>query len=283
MGVDMKKGISYWSLEGGLEGKRDIFDAMETAKKEGFQSIELALAYSGVLTPETSQSKCEEIVKASKKIGIEISSVATGIYWETPLTDGSAKVRERAIKATKKMLAVTRWLRQDAVLVIPGAVDIFFRPEYSPRPYDEVYKLSVQSIKKLIPTAAKFKVALCFENVWNKFLLSPLEMKVYIDQFKSPYVKSYFDAANVLLYGYPDQWITILNKRIKRIHIKDFKRSVGTAAGFCDLLEGDLDFKKVMNALKKIKYNGYVTAEMIPPTPGILERTSRAMDKILKM
>ncbi len=279
----MKKGISYWSLEGGLEGKREIEDAMQTAKKEGFESIELAAAYTGVLTPETSQSRCEEIIKASKQIGIEVSSVATGIYWETPLTDKSEKVREKAIAATKKMLAVTRWLKQDAVLIIPGAVDIFFRPEYPPHPYDEVYKRSVQSIKKLIPAAEKYKVALCLENVWNKFLLSPLEMKDYIDQFNSNYVKSYFDAANVLLYGYPDQWISILNKRIKRVHIKDFKRSVGTAEGFCDLLDGDLDFKKVMAALKKIKYNGYVTAEMIPPTLGILERTSKAMDKIFKM
>ena len=201
MGVLMKKGISYWSLEGGLEGKRDIVDAMQTAKKEGFDSIELAAAYVGVLTPETSLEQCEEIVRASKRIGIEISSVATGIYWETPLTDNDPKVRERAIAATKKLLAVTRWLKQDAVLIIPGAVDIFFRPEYPAHRYDEVHKRSVQSIKKLIPTAEKFRVALCLENVWNKFLLSPLEMKDYIDQFGSNYVKSYFDAANVLLYG----------------------------------------------------------------------------------
>lgn len=279
----MKKGISYWSLEGGLAGERDIKDAMQEARKCGFQSIELAVAYKGVLTPETTQSRCEEIVKVAKDIGIEISSVATGIYWETPLTDDHPAVRERAINATKKILAIARWLKTDAILVIPGAVDIFFRPEYPPHQYDEVHKRAVQSIKKLISTAEKFKVALCLENVWNKFLLSPMEMKDFIDQFKTNFVKSYFDAANVLLYGYPDQWVKILGKRIKRIHVKDFKRSFGTAEGFCDLLEGDLDFKKLMTSLRRIKYQGYITAEMIPPTPGILDRTSRAMDKILKM
>ena len=279
----MKKGISYWAFDGGLEGKRDIEDAMQTAKKHKYQSIELAVAYSGVLTPETSQERCDEIVSAAKKIGIEISSVATGIYWETPLTDNDAKVRNKAIQATKKILAIARWLKTDAILIIPGAVDIFFRPEYPPHPYDVVQKRAIQGINKLIPTAEKYRVSLCLENVWNKFLLSPLEVRDFIDQFKSKYVKSYFDAANVLLYGYPDQWAKILGNRIKRVHIKDFKRSVGTAEGFCDLLEGDLDFKSFMKSLRAIRYNGYVTAEMIPPTPGILQRTSKAMDKILKL
>lgn len=279
----MKKGISYWSLEGGLSGERDIEDAMRESRSCGFQSIELAVGYKGVLTPETTQDRCRKIVNTAEEIGIEISSVATGIYWETSLTDNDPKVREKAIQATKKILAIAHWLKTDAILVIPGAVDIFFRPEYPPHQYDEVYKRAVQSIKKLIPTAEKYKVAMCLENVWNKFLLSPMEMKDFIDKFKSKYVKSYFDAANVLLYGYPDQWIKILGNRIKRIHIKDFKRSVGTADGFCDLLEGDLDFKKLMSALRSIKYHGYITAEMIPPTSGILDRTSRAIDKILKM
>lgn len=279
----MKKGISYWSFEGGLSGEREIEDAMQEAKKHGFQSIELAVGYSGVLTPETSQERCGEIVKAAKKIGIEISSVATGIYWETPMTDDDKNVRARALQATKKIIAITRWLKQDAFLYIPGAVDIFFRPEYPPHQYDVVYKRAAQGIKQLLPTAEKYKVAICIENVWNKFLLSPIEIMDFIDQFSSNYVKSYFDAANVLLYGYPDQWVHILKKRIKRVHIKDFKRAVGTAAGFCDLLEGDLDFKSLMKALDGIKYNGYITAEMIPPSPGILEKTSKAMDAILQL
>lgn len=120
------------------------------------------------------------------------------------------------------------------------------------------------------------------ENVWNKFLLSPLEMRDFIDSFGSAAVGSYFDAGNVLLTGYPEHWISILAQRIVRVHVKDFKKSVGTAAGFVDMLEGDVDFQAVRTALERIGYDGYVTAEMLPYEPGRPEKTAAAMKKLFK-
>ena len=117
---------------------------------------------------------------------------------------------------------------------------------------------------------------------WNKFLLSPLEMRDFIDSFNSDFVGSYFDVGNVLLTGYPEQWIRILGKRTKRVHIKDFKKSTGTVEGFVDLLEGDVDFDGVKKALADIGYDGYVTAEMLPYESGRPEKTAAAMKKIFK-
>jgi L-ribulose-5-phosphate 3-epimerase len=125
-------------------------------------------------------------------------------------------------------------------------------------------------------------VALCIENVWNKFLLSPLEMRDFIDGFDSRMVGAYFDVGNVLLTGYPEQWIRILGERIKRVHVKDFKRSAETAEGFVDLLEGDVDFEVVNKALAEVGYDGYVTAEMLPFVPGRPEKTALAMKKIFR-
>jgi hexulose-6-phosphate isomerase len=125
-------------------------------------------------------------------------------------------------------------------------------------------------------------VAICIENVWNKFLLSPLEMRDFIDSFNSQMIGAYFDVGNVLLMGYPDQWIRILGKRIKRVHVKDFKLSVGTAEGFVDLLEGDVDFEAVKKALADVGYDGYVTAELLPFEPGRPEKTAQAMKNIFK-
>jgi len=125
-------------------------------------------------------------------------------------------------------------------------------------------------------------VALCIENVWNKFLLSPLEMRDFIDSFNSEMVGAYFDVGNVLLTGYPEHWIRILESRIKRVHVKDFRRSVGTVDGFVDLLEGDVDFQAVKEALSDIGYDGYVTAEMLPFEPGRPEETAQAMKEIFK-
>jgi L-ribulose-5-phosphate 3-epimerase len=119
--------------------------------------------------------------------------------------------------------------------------------------------------------------------VWNKFLLSPLETRDFIDSFGSDKIGSYFDVGNVILTGYAEQWIEILGHRIVRIHLKDFKREVGTLAGFCDLLEGDVNFPEVMKALRKIGYSGPLTAEFFGENDESIRKISRAMDDIVKM
>lgn len=277
----MKKCISYWSFKGGLEHARDIRDAMREARRKGFEAIELCVGLTGPLTPKTTKKECEQILNDAADIGIEVPSLASGAYWDISLTDDDRAVRNRARRFTQKYLQLARWLKVDAVLVVPGAVDVFFKPEFKPVAYDLVYKRSLAQLKALEPVARKHRVAIAVENVWNKFLLSPLEMRDFIDSFHSRYVGAYFDVGNVLLTGFPEQWIRILGHRIKRVHIKDFKKSVGTAEGFCDLRKGDVDWPVVMQALRDVGYDGPVTAEMMPWRPNLLTKTSKAMDWIL--
>jgi hexulose-6-phosphate isomerase len=269
-------------FEGGLEGKRPIIDVMREAKKLGFDAIELCIASQGVLTDKTTKEECKAIAGEAKRIGIEISSVASGESWGKSPTSNDAKVRKAIVEFTKKALQITKWLGTDAYLFVPGAVDVFFLPDAEVISYDTCYKRATEAVAKLVPTAEKLDVTIAVENVWNKFLLSPLEMRGFIDSFQSKRVSAYFDVGNVLLTGFPEQWIKILGKRIKRIHIKDFKKSVGTVEGFVDLLEGDVDFTAVKKALAAIGYKGYVTAEMIPYSPGRPEKTAKAMKKIFK-
>jgi L-ribulose-5-phosphate 3-epimerase len=273
---------SYWMFEGGLDGKKPIFEAMKEAKKLGFDAIELCIASHGVLTDKTTKEECQAIVAEAKRVGVKISSVASGESWSKSPTSNDAKVRKTIIEFTKKALQITKWLGTDAYLFVPGAVDVFFLPDAEVIPYDVCYKRAVDAVAKLVPTAEKLGVTVAIENVWNKFLLSPLEMRSFIDSFQSKLVGAYFDIGNVLLTGFPEQWIKILGKRIKRVHIKDFKKSFGTAEGFVDLLEGDVDFKAVKKALTEIEYNGFVTAEMIPYSSGRPEKTAKAMKKIFK-
>jgi L-ribulose-5-phosphate 3-epimerase len=278
----MKISMSYWGLDGGLEGKKPIIEAMQEVKALGFDAIELATASAGVLTPQTTQQECQEIVAAARKIGIKISSVASGESWTSSPTSNDPGVRKKIVEFTQKSLQITNWLGVDAYLYVPGAVDVFFMPGGEVVPYDVCYARAKASIQELIPVAEKLGVSICIENVWNKFLLSPLEMKEFIDGFVSKYVGSYFDVGNVLLTGYPDDWIRILGARIKRVHIKDYKISVGSAAGFCDLLEGDVNFAGVKKALADIQYDGYVTAEILPFAPGGPQKTANAMKTIFK-
>lgn len=279
----MKKSISYWSFEGGLEGTKDIKQCFQEAKRKGFDAVELAVGEKGELTLQTDERECRKIPSYAQEIGIQISSLATGLYWGYSLTDDRKEIREKAKEITLKMLQLASWLKLDAILVVPGAVDVFFNPKSPVVSYDVVYQRSLEVLKELAPQAEKLKVCIAIENVWNKFLLSPLEMRDFIDKVGSPYVGVYFDVGNILLTGYPEQWIKILGKRIKRVHFKDFKKSVGTAEGFCDLLEGDVNWPAVMQAFREIGYDGFVTAEMMPSRKDLLEVTSRAMDKILKM
>lgn len=278
----MKISASYWMFEGGLEGKKPIAEAMAEARQYGFDAIELAIAGSGVLTPDTSRAECEIIVQQARKLGIEIASLASGESWTCSPSAASAATRKRIIDFTKKALQIARWLKTDAYLFVPGAVDVFFLPDGEVVPYDVCYQRAQAAIRQILPVAERTGVALCVENVWNKFLLSPLEMRDFIDGFKSRQVKAYFDVGNVLLTGYPDQWLKILGKRVKRVHIKDFKTALGTVSGFCDLLEGNVDFKAVKKALAGIRYDGFVTAEILPYAPGRLEKTAAAMKKIFK-
>ena len=278
----MKISASYWIFDGGLDGTLPIKSAMEQASKMGFEGIELGIASQGVLTHNTSQAECEEIVREAEKHGLEISGVASGESWTTSPTANDEDLRKKIIDFTRKALQITHWLGSDAYLFVPGAVEVFFLPDAEVIPYDVCYQRASEAISQLVPVAEKLGVAIAVENVWNKFLLSPLEMREFIDNFNTSQVGVYFDVGNVLLTGYPDQWIRILGSRIKRVHIKDFKLSVGNADGFVDLLEGDVDFEAVKQALSEINYDGYVTAEMIPFTPGRPEKTAAAMKKIFK-
>lgn len=278
----MKISASYWMFEGGLEATLPVADAMAQAKALGFDAIELCIGSQGALTHETTQAQCAQIVAKAEELGIEIAGVASGESWGSSPSDDDPAVRARIIDFTKKALHVTRWLGTDAYLFVPGAVDVFFLQNSPVVPYDVCYERAKAAVLQLVPTAEKLGVTLAIENVWNKFLLSPLEMRDFIDSFQSDAVGSYFDVGNVLLTGYPDQWIRILGKRIARVHVKDFKKSVGTADGFVDLLEGDVDFEAVKVALNEIGYNGYVTAEMLPYQPGRPEKTAAAMKKIFK-
>ena len=278
----MKISASYWIFEGGLEGTLPISEAMEQASQLGFDAIELGIASQGVLTHQTTQTECETISEQALQHQLEISGVASGESWGCSPTSSDVKVRETILDFTQKALQVTQWLGTDTYLFVPGAVDVFFLPEAEVVPYDVCYDRATQAISQLLPTAEKLGVSVAVENVWNKFLLSPLEMRDFIDYFQSEKVGAYFDVGNVLLTGYPDQWIRILDSRIKRVHIKDFKLSTGTADGFVDLLEGDVDFDAIKKALKEINYDGYVTAEMIPYVRGRPEKTAIAMKKIFK-
>lgn len=276
----MKKGISIWSFT-----EPDLKKCFAIAKNAGFDGVEVALDEKGPVSLESTKDDILAVKKMAEEVGIELYSVASGLYWTYNYTSDNAENRQKAKEITKKQLQIASWLGCDTILVVPGAVNVVFDPDSEVIDYDVAYDRALCALKELAPLAEEFKVAIGVENVWNKFLLSPLEMRDFIDKVDSPYVGSYFDVGNVLYNGYPQQWVKILGKRIKKVHFKDYRTNVGSLDGFVDLLAGDVDYVAVKNALESVDYDNWVTAEMIPPykqySDTIIYNTSNSMDKIL--
>jgi L-ribulose-5-phosphate 3-epimerase len=280
----MKLCISYWSIEGGLANTRPIEEAMNEAKDAGFDGIELACATDGALSTSTDQKTCESYRTLAEKVGVVVETMAAGLSWGCSPTDMNPETRKKSIQLHADALQRAAWLGCKSMLMVPGAVTIPWEPKYGPVKYDDAVKWAKEAAKQLAPVAEKVGVELCLENVWNGMFYSPIEFATFIDSIGSAKVGCYFDVGNVLGYHqHPPHWIEILGKRIRRVHIKDFKKSVGTLAGFCDLLEGDVPWKESMAALRAIGYDKTIVAEMMPPDPTLLERTKAAMDRIVQM
>ncbi len=280
------KSLNYWSVPGGLDGTLDPLSFIAIAAKYGFPAVELAIGEAGsAFGTDVTQARCEEVLAAAASAGIAVASTASGLYWGRSLADGSASIRAEAQDDLAKMLQVASWLGVKTHLTIPGAVDVFFMPDREALPYAHVWKYATEGIRALLPVAEKCGVRMGIENVWNRFLLSPHDMASFIDQFESPWVGAYVDVGNLQPFGYAEDWLRHLGKRVVGIHFKDFKRNVGTAEGFVDLLEGDVNWPAVMDAIREIGFDGPVVAEMIPyyrhyPLVRITN-TSNAMDAIL--
>jgi len=296
MDCGIKKGINIWSFPADMS----IVDCMKLAKKAGFEGIELALSKNGELNLNTGEEKVRKYRAAAEEIGIVINSLASGLYWEYSITSNREDIREKAKNLIKKQLDFAALLGADTILACPGAVGVDFKPiEVVPDAnnidffvgeeiidYDVAYDRAVKAFKELAPYAENKKVFIGIENIWNKFLLSPLEMRNFIDEIGSEWVGAFLDVANMLLFGYPEQWIKILGSRIKKVHFKDFRRSLPTINGFVDLLAGDVDYIKVVDAFIKVGYKGWANAEMCPIykqySDQIVFNTSATMDRILR-
>ncbi len=249
----MKTAINQWAFPADMP----TLEALSRARQAGFEAFEPCVDENGCIGLDASDADLAAIRRDAESKGIELSSLACGLGWKYPLSSPDKKTRERGKEVVAKALRVAQRLGVDALLVVPGVVT----PEV---PYDVALENALLALRDLVAEAEKAKVALALENVWNKFLLSPLEMRDFIDQFDSEFLGAYVDTGNVVAYGYPEQWLRILGRRVRGVHVKDFRASTGTLDGFVMLMEGDVNWPAVMEALREIDYRGALVAEFGP-------------------
>ena len=280
----MKKGINYWAFTPEADGSpKNPLAAMQYAKKLGYDNFELTFEPHGLISLDTTQKDADNVRNQAEIIGISLDTLASGLAWGTSPTHPDPAVRNHAAQNSIRMLEVAAWLGAKTILYLPGMVSAVFIPDFVPQRYDLVEQWAKEAIQRILPTAEKLGVKIGIENVWNRFLLSPAEMKAFIDSFNSPFVGSYFDVGNVMLYGHPEHWIEMLGQRIFAVHLKDFRVNVGNLDGFVDLLSGDVNYPHVMQTFKAIGYNGTFTAEIVPGKAGCVEKALAALKIIETM
>lgn len=231
------------------------------AKSVGLDGIELNFGPRNCdFGPETTDEQYAAVKAAAEKAGLELGTLTTNM-WSFPATSNDPEKRATAIELIKGSLYAAKKIGAKSVLIVPGYCGCDFLSKPEKVNYLDAYNRTVYAINECKAVAEELEVNLSLENVWNKFLTSPLEMRQIIDMANSPYVGSYFDVGNVLVNGYPEHWIEILGSRIKAVHFKDFDCAIGNLEGFVDLLKGSADYTAIMQAFKKVGYDGWVTAE----------------------
>lgn len=258
------KALNYWVI-GGFDGSKGPYKAIEEVAEMGLDGLEITVG--DCIPADISEAECAKIAAAAKSAGIGLRTLATGFYWGCSFGSPDAAERERAIEFTRKYIGIAKAIGAGTILAVPGAVDVAWDTSRPVVPYGDVWKYSSESLHILKEYAEAAGINIALENVWNKFLLSPVEMKNYIDQFDSGRIGAYFDTGNCMITGYPEHWIEILGGRIKAVHLKNFNRNDagGVLHGFGDdLAAGDLDFDALRIALQKHIPDVPVTAEMIP-------------------
>ncbi len=243
-------------------------DRFALARAVGFDGIEMQTV--------SDQAEAETIAKASEATGLIIHSVMNSDHWKYPLSSPDPEIVRQSVAGMKTSLMNAALWKAGIVLLVPAVVD-------GKTTYAEAWARSVPVIRdQLIPVASGFRVQIGIEEVWNKFLLSPLEFNRYIDEFQSPTVKAYFDVGNVVFYGYPQDWIRTLGRRIARLHLKDFKldRSAGTFA-WKNLGEGDVDWIEVRKALSEAPNVAWLTTEIAGGDKAYLTDVLRRVDRFL--
>jgi len=248
-----------------LPEKLSMADRFKLARDTGFELIQAPT------TPDPRQA--DEIKTAADASGVHVDSVMNMAHWKYPLSSADPAVVATSLDGMRTSMHNAKLWGCDAVLLVPAVVN----PQTS---YRDAWTRSQKQIRALLPLAQELNIVIAIEEVWNKFLLSPLEMNTYISEFKSPLVRAWFDVGNVVLYGYPQDWIRTLGASIFKVHLKDFKRKEDGYA-WVNLGDGDIDWTAVRQAFADVGYHGSAIAELEPGEEPYLRDVSKRIDRLL--
>ena len=261
----LKKAVKYGMVQDG----ETVLAKFQLLKELGFDGVEI---------DSPSNLDLEEVNAARDATGLLVPGVVDSVHWQKPFSHPDEKIRAQGRAGLETALRDAAQVGATTVLLVPAVVN-------GTSAYDDAYRRSQAEIRKLLPLAQELRVKIALENVWNQFLLSPLEAARYVDEFESEWIGWYLDVGNLVNYAWPEQWIRILGKRVLKLDIKEFSRKQrddeGLWKGFdAKLLEGDCNWPEVMKAVDEIGYEGFATAEIRGGGREWLKETAERMDRI---
>jgi len=279
----MKKSINAWTID----ASKDFKELFAILNEAGFDAVELNVDAVGrgnhALSMETTEEKLKEIRDLADKAGITVSGISSSMA-AAKLGEPTEEARQYSAALIRKQLLCARILGADGILVVPGCdLDVY--------PLDVVFENVLKVFEDVKEDIAQSGINVGLENVWNGYFTSPYDMTRLIDAIGQKNVGAYFDAGNVIAFSNPVRWIEVLGNRIKKIHVKGYRRTPGgfkfnTGGNWCDLPKASCDWKQVITALEEAGYDGYITAEVGPEHPyedimDFYKEVSRDMDNIL--
>ena len=243
----MKTGVTQIIL-----GEMSLDDTLTLCQEAGYEAVELVFSEGKDLDPDMGVDELAQIGQKCEGAGVEIGSVIAWYADKGSLLSRDVEARDKSIKCLRRSLEIAGALGVDGLLLHPGQLQ-------AEGTYQEVWNNLRDALIDIAPFAEEMGAAIGVENVWNKFLLSPLEARLFVDEIASEWVGIYLDTANMMAYGHPEHWIRELGSRIKRVHLKDFKRS---DHAFVNLLDGDTDWPVVMSELRTQGYESTLIHEV---------------------
>ena len=282
----MKSSINQWAFP--YPDRMNLKECLQLAKDAGFDGIELNYDLDNDLSPKATARDYQRIRRMADQIGIRISGLCSFLFWPYPLTSNDPAKRERGLELAGNMAEAAHELGVDNLLVVPGAVHIPWRDDHEPVPNDLCDRRAKAAVRSLLPKVEKLGVHLNIENIFfNGYLMTPMEMAAFVDGFDSPNVRVHFDTGNIMMFQYPEHWITVLGERIRNVHFKEFTKK-GTDFSletFRPLLDGTTNWPAVMEALDQTGYKGYLTFEYFHPYPhypeALIHQTVDSLNRIM--
>jgi hexulose-6-phosphate isomerase len=249
---EMRKAIMANTFPAGMP----LADQFHVSAETGFAGIEIGLAREGFFSIDGDPADTDTVARLAHETGLTISGMLAGPLGQIPPTSNDPSVRAEAVRVVRRTIEVAPHLGVDTLLLVPGRVEVDV-------PYGVAWDRALAFVRELIPDCERHGITLAVENVWNRMIYSPIEMRHFVETIGHPLVGVYWDAGNHAPYTWPQHWPPVLGNHIRRVHVKGFNTNAGpTWPGFVRLLDGTIDWPAVMASLRAIGYDGWVTIEI---------------------